>query len=401
MKKIIVLGGNILNGGFRLKKQEYGIEEVCVVDWNKSPAYPGDLHIQLDIKDYQAIWKRVKNWEEVLCIYTSADVGVPSQVRLHKKIGLLAPSDKALKNVAAKGQMAECWKRDRLQDKESMVIETSEEFIPNSANAYIFKPNASSSSRGITILSKDMLTKEHIANACEKARQMSLDGKVIVEEFCEGTEYTVEMLGDNWGNVAVYGISKKYHTQFNKFNKVAVKLHYNPEDVSDGKLDEIAKFAQCCYRSLGLTNSFGHFELICCRDGRIVPVELGARSSGYAATHLVDAISRDCFIKKYSEVIRGGKMKDGICFERDKSSMYFFYNLPECIAKREANLAQYLDNGIEVLDYDRRNLVKGNKFSVVDSDSERPGFEILCGNRESLTISRIAEAEKNFMENFI
>ncbi len=145
----------------------------------------------------------------------------------------MAPTDEALGRAQVKGESTKCWKKAGILNKYSEVLDTPEAFDRYDGKTYIWKPNCSSGSRNITILSGEELTEANARKAWKRAAEASADGKGIVEEFCEGTEYTVEMLGDGYGNVGVYGISKKYHTPYNTRNKIAVNLHYCPPDVSD------------------------------------------------------------------------------------------------------------------------------------------------------------------------
>ena len=103
----------------------------------------------------------------------------------------------------------------------------------NSKYKIVIKPSDSCASRGITILDKKS-SDEELKKAFEKAHDLTTNDFVNIEEFVDGTEFTVEMLGDDYGNVAVFGISKKYHTENALNNKVAVKLE-------DGKIKDYTK----------------------------------------------------------------------------------------------------------------------------------------------------------------
>lgn len=398
---LVILGGNTLHKGFEEIRRKLDIDSIIVIDWNKHPPFFGDLHFQCDIKDTEAILKLPIDFRKVGFVYTSADVAVLTQCKLHKSMGLLTPDESSVFNALIKGRSTDCWRKAGILGKESNVISSKDEILIDGNLDYIIKPNCSSGSRGITILRKNRLTKDDIISAYNKAALASSDGHVIVEEFCHGTEYTIEMLGDNYGNVSVFGISKKYHTPYNQDNKIATKLHYCPNDVSDSELQRIATFGQSCYRAVGLKNSMGHLEVIICGDGRIVPIEIGARSTGFVATHLLDAINHDCMLKTYSEVIRGSNVQDGIVFDLDKSSMYYFYDIRPGIGKHETNLTEYLPKGIKTLAWDREALKCGNEFRVIAADHERFGYEILSGSRNILTINNIIKAEEKFNDRFI
>ena len=101
MRELVIFGGNRLHAGFAMKKQELGIDKIIVVDWNARPDFAGDLSVCCDIKDADAVWaSSAIRWEQVMCVYTSADAGTASQAELHRRMGLLTPAQEALDNEA-------------------------------------------------------------------------------------------------------------------------------------------------------------------------------------------------------------------------------------------------------------------------------------------------------------
>ena len=403
MKDLVVLGGNRLHAGFSLRKKELGIDRVIVVDWNKRPDYEGDVTICCDIKDAEAIWNRPEIcWDNVWCVYTSADAAVASQAWLHKKMGLQIPDKNALVRAQVKGESSLCWEKAGILHKYSRVLNGPEEFDRYDGRNYIWKPNCSSGSRNITILGGNEVTFANVEKAWKLAAEASSDHKVIVEEFCEGTEYTIEMLGDGMGNVGVYGISKKYHTPYNTKNKIAVKLHYCPNDISNFQLEKLASFGQQCYRALGLSSSFGHLEVIVKPDNTLVPVEMGARSSGFIASHLVDLLhKKTSYLSDYAGVLRGEAVKDGITFDGNTSSMYYFYDVRPGTGQQMKTIMDFLPDGIVSYAHDRKGLSNGRHFSPIEADHERYGYEILGGKRDVLTIETVAEAEQKWNDAVI
>lgn len=395
-RQIVLLGGNALNAGFERLREKLDIEKIIVIDWNERPAYLGDQHFQLDIKDTAAIAKLPLDWAQIAFVYTSADVGVRTQVRLHRKLGLVAPTDESVENAIFKNRMRDCWERCHILNKYSEVISDAEEFKDLGCKKYIFKPNASSGSRNITILARDELAPDTVQYAVEFAKRASSDHRCIVEEFIEGHEYTVDMLGDAYGNVGVYGISKKYHTRYNPQNKIATKLHYAPGDVSREELERIGEFGQQCYRALGLTASFGHLEVIVSDSGKIVPVEIGARSSGYIATMLIDIITSKSYLGDYLHVLQGGRVTPGLNFAGDMSAMYYFYDIHPGVCREVRPLLDFLPNKVQSYAFDRSKIEVGRKYGVIQADHERYGFEILGGPKNYLNIENVTKAEKQW-----
>lgn len=401
---ILLLGGNKLHRGFHDWKQRNNVDRIYVFDWNENPGYTGDRHFKEDIKDAEAILTiiRENDFGNIKFCYTSADIAVPTQIKIHEFLGLNHPAIDTVNTAACKGMSTACWKRDGILHRYSEVFSEWEDVtIPERIRSIIVKPNMASGSRAITIIREIKGKQTQMELAFKTAKEQSFDAKVIIEEFVCGTEYTVEMLGDDSGSVAVLGISKKYYTRYVSDNRIATKLHYNPADVCIEKLKKIGEFGQRCYRSVGLKNSLGHLELIVKEDGVITPIEIGARSSGFIATHCLDAINCESALKQYENVLHGHKVENGLIYDQERSSMYFFYDICPGIARKTCHLMQFMPDGISSVQNDREQLYEGNQFQTLSEDAQRVGHEILVGSRDELTIDTIEKAEASFMKEFM
>lgn len=403
MKDLILLGGNELNRGVVKRSKLIGANRVIVFDWNEDPAIKADINVKVDVKDTKSILRRIDSLgiKDIIYAYTSIDLAVKTQIAIHKKFGLMYPNNDSVNNAMEKNKMIQKWQQKGLLNRFSYIVEDEQDVFEKCRNNIcIIKPNMSSGSRGITILNKN-ITIEEARKAIGYAKEFSFDKNAIIEQFIQGTEYTVELLGDSFGNVSVWGISKKYHTPYNTHNKIAVKLHYNSLDVSDELVKRISDHAIKCYKALGLTNSFGHLELIVTDKGIISPLEIGARSSGFISSDLVDAINYESYLEEYSKVIRGKRIFNGYTLKKELSSMYYFYDIPPKKSIDECNLLDFVGEDIYSVDFNRSNLVKNKQFNVIKGDHERVGFEILIGQKNILTIEKIDIAEKRFMSKFM
>ena len=218
---------------------------------------------------------------------------------------------------------------------------------------------------------------------------------IRVEEYA--TEFEIEMLGDSFGNVEVWGIAKKYHSRFNSTNKIATIIHYNPLDVPDSILKKLAEFGISIFKSVGLHTSFGTLEVILDSTGEIHPLDFGARTSGFIGSDLMDAINPPrIFVNEYLDVIRGKKIGNGYTADKDLSSVLIYYDLGDCTIKRESNLMEFLPSTIKSLNHDRSALKIGNHLRIPSKDVERGAFEIISGARKDLTIETILDAEDRF-----
>ncbi len=398
---VVILGGNILNFGVYEYCKNKGYNTV-VVDWSPNANLKGDLFLCIDVKDYQAIIAALRdhNITDIAGAYTSIDLAVRSVNMINRHYGLSSMPDAALDNCLQKAQMTRIWQENNLLNRYSQLFENYDSEIEKLAEEkkIILKPNISASSRGITIIDKggDVNT---LANAFEKAKRESYDKKVIVEEYVEGQEFTCEMLGDHEGNVSVYAISVKYHTENTTNNKIAVKLHYNSNIYPDSIYEKIAETGKACYRSLGFKSCFGHLEILMKPDGTLSPVEIGARSSGYIANPLVTLASQHDFFGGYLSMLSGEKLPPRDYINGSGSSMYFFYDIPyDTEVVHPCSLMEFLPYGVVSSYHNRSKLMtNGYRFSQITNDNERIGYEIISGSRDLMSIGTICQAETKFI----
>ena len=403
-KVFAILGGNKLLKGIHDKLKSYGYI-VVVVDWNEEPAVKGDIHIRHDVKDSQTILKIFKEHNfDIDGAISCIDLAAPSVSAINKAYGLKSMPEK-YNVVLSKEQMAKDWKAagifNRFSER-SDDIKVKEIVELNNKCRIIIKPDVAASSRGITTLEKGS-TEKKIVEAMNLAKEASYNNLCLIEEFVVGREFTVDMLGDDYGNVVVYGISVKYHTPFAGNNRCAVKLHWNSNAYSDEVYKKIALRGRECYKSIGLKNSFGHLEIIMKNDGTLTPVEIGARTSGFIGSHLVPAASERDYLHDYVDMLHGVNIGNEDHINGSQSSMWYKYNIPagySCL--KETSLADYLDSRITIMYNDHCGLQEGETYgSIIDDNTcDNEGYEMIKGAKEVLTYESIRESEAKFLRDF-
>lgn len=398
-KNAIILGGQPLNIGVVDILHSLGFN-IVVIDFRKNIILKNDLHILFDATNPQIVnIVQEKNIENVKLVYTSMDNAGLSQQALCNYYGLLCADKNALEKAHNKNLMHKAWKEKGLLNRESFALnEFNFVKIKNLNDKFniIIKPADSCASRGITILEKGSSLSE-LKEAFDFALENSQNHYVNIEEFVVGIEYTVEMLGDNYGNVSVFGISRKYHTNNTEHNKIAIKLHYNASETDKNLQNRIAEYAIKCYKALGLKSTLGHLELIVKEDGTISPIEIGARSSGFIASHLAQVGTDRIFLQDFMTVQGGEKVYNGFLNHNNISAMYYFYDMPaNKSVKKITNITEYLNPGIKSLYSDRSNIQIGKKYQKLKQDTDRYGFEILVGDKNYLTINAVKKAEEVF-----
>ena len=396
---LVILSASPFNRGIVAAARQRGLA-VIAVDRNDTLDLDNDCHVRADVLDHDGIVRALADLRQFrICgAYTSADIAVGAMNVINRDFCGRAVDSALLAHILSKEAMTAAWRRDGILNRFSQAFTAfSLEMLALVARFdVIVKPDDSSSSRGITILDRGAAQAD-VAAAVAQALAASTDGHVLVEEFVHGQELTVEMLGDGAGHVAVYGISLKQHTENTIRNKIAVRLHYNPPELDDAEQERIAAFARECYRSFGLTNSLGHLEVLRKPDGTLSPVEMNSRSAGFVACPLVDEVSGRSYIADYLDMLSGAPVTDTL-FRSDRSSMYFFYDMPAgSTSRREANLTQFLPSSIVSLFHNRARLAVGTRYDLLTCDNDRYGFEILAGPRAQMTKQLVATAEADFL----
>ena len=404
-KHFVILGGNMLLQGVHDKLKEYGYD-VIVVDWNENPGFKGDLHLQIDVKKSERVIEALKNTNlEIDGCITCIDIAVPTQNRINQWCGNRVMPEKFLK-VLTKEEMRNCWGKAGLFNRISKTDNQMSivEILEMSKNyKLVIKPNIAASSRGITILEKGQDI-DTLIKAIQLAKDCSFDKHCLIEEFIEAEEFTVDMLGDAYGNVCVYGSSIAYQSPNAKNNHIGTKYHYNSTKYSKEVWDKIAEFGIACYKATGLNTSFGHLEIFMKKDGTLMPVEMGARSSGFICSHLVSAASGHDFLYDFIRVLHGEKIQSGHYLCGDTSSMWFGYDIPaNTCSVKESNLGLFLDPGIRIIYSKRTGLVANKHFDYMINDNDRDnlGYEMLVGSRDVLTIENVEKAERDFLNDYL
>ncbi len=403
----VLLGGNKLLWGQVCKLREFGYK-VIVVAWNDQPDITGDLFIQMDVKDAPGIVARLEEMGlrgKVGGALSSIDLAAPTVNAINRWCGNKTMPEK-FDRVLSKNEMRDAWmaagvfnRISRMDDEMSL----DEIFEASSRMKLICKPDVSASSRGITILEKGQ-TREALAEAVKKAKETSFNHRCLIEEFVEGEEFTVDMLGDAYGHVNCYGSSIQHHSLYALNNHVTVIHHWNSRKYDDATWNRIADFGIQCYKALGLHSMFGHLEIIMKEDGSFTPVEMGARSSGFICSHTVSAASGHDYLGDYVKMLHGGEIEPGNYLNGPNASMWFGYDIPSnSYSVKETDITKFLDPRITVLYENHAGLKVHEHYGdyINDGDRDKFGYAILCGPRDILTYESVSESNERFLDEFL
>lgn len=302
-KKIMILGASILQLPAIEKAKEMGLR-VVVVDMNPNAigfeveGIEKEIISTIDIPKILEAAKRHKI-DGIMTLAT--DMPMQAVAAVSKELNLVGiSSDTALK-ATNKAAMRDALKLGNVPIPMFFRVSTKEEYneavqkIKDAGYRCIIKPADNSGSRGIDLL-KDY-EKETIDEAYEYSKQSSRSGDLMVEEYMEGAEVSVETLSVN-GECHVIQITDKLTTEEPYFVEMG---HSQPSRHSDEMKERIAQVAIAANHAIGIKNGPSHTEIKVTKDGPKI-VELGARLGGDNITTFLTPLSTgvnmvECCIK--------------------------------------------------------------------------------------------------------
>lgn len=287
MKKIMILGASILQLPAIEKAKEMGLE-VIAVDMNpeaigfKVPEVTKEV---ISTIDTPAILEAAKKHQINGIMTLATDMPMQSVAVVSHEMGLVGISEDTALKATNKAFM-----RDALKDKSVPIpmyyrVKSNDEFVKavkkirDAGYKCIIKPADSSGSRGVNLLKDNT----DLNVAFDYTVQYSRGGEIVVEEYMEGPEVSVETLAVD-GVVHVIQITDKLTTGMPFFVEMG---HSQPSQLPKEVTDRIKAVAIAANEAIGIENGPSHTEIKVTPNGPKI-VELGARLGGdFITTHLV------------------------------------------------------------------------------------------------------------------
>lgn len=286
-KTIMILGASILQLPAIKKALADGLN-VVVADMNpdaigfKEAGVIKEVVSTIDIKGVLEAAKRHKI-DGIMTL--ASDMPMRTVAAVGKALGLPTIDEETALKATDKARMRDALRCGGVPVPCYYRVETESEFLAAAeklrADGFkpIVKPADNSGSRGVDLIEENS---DHIS-AYENAKKYSRSGAVLVEEYMEGDEVSVETMAVN-GKVEVVRITDKITTGAPRFVETG---HTQPSRLSPEIQSEIARVAIAANAAIGIKNGPSHTE-IKITDGGAKVVEIGARLGGDCiTTHLV------------------------------------------------------------------------------------------------------------------
>lgn len=279
MKKIMVLAAGLLQIDVIEKAKSMGYY-VLAVDGNpKAPGFNvADKAICADIVNEEAMLKIARDEHVDGVIHPCSEVSMAVMGRINDELGLSGISREQAICATNKHLMRKAFEKGNAPSPKSILAQDAEDAWNRLQNEFdtdaILKPSRNSGSRGIAKVSRHM-DKGDFIRAYDEALSESRDHSVLIEQFIEGPEFSIEMIV--WrGDIHVLTVTDKKTTGAPHFVELG---HNQPSCFSDAEVETLKAAAIAGVRALGVDNCACHAEAKL-MNGKAYLMEVGARLGG-------------------------------------------------------------------------------------------------------------------------
>lgn len=331
-------------------------------------------------QDYEGTLAVAKKYNISAVVTAATDKPLVMMARVAKELGLRFYSEETAVWSTDKFQMKQRFIEGGIPCAKGRLISKAEEasdfYFP-----VIAKPRDNSGSRGVILCGNA----EELSAAIDEALQYSKLETILVEEFMEGQEYSIESLHYD-GKSEVIQFTEKTTTEF-PYN---VELgHKQPANLSEEQKDNIkqliSKIADCMH----FENCASHTELKINERGIFI-IETSPRLGGDYITSTLVPISTGINIEDQLLNIAFGNEVDTQIGRVKKASAVCFLNFPEGVVKYIDPKIYEIKNGDNVFSLDLK-LAVGDKVNKITSSLDRYGQVIFLAD----TIEQI-----NYLVNY-
>ena len=283
MKKLLIIGASILQLPAIKKAKEMGLY-VGVADFN--PEAVGikyaDEYFNASTIDENAICDVALKFKPDGIMTLATDMPMRSVAKATAMLRLPGISYDTAVKATDKFEMIKAFKEHGVSSPWYFKVSSLEEILrlkEEISYPCIMKPTDNAGSRGVVLIHDfDELVESYNYSSCE-----SRSGNVIIEEYLEGNEVSVEVMVCD-GEVHILQVTDKLTTGAPHFVEMG---HSQPSSLPSEIIAAIHALAKAAVQAVGINMGPAHVEMMVTQRGPVM-IELGARMGGDCiTTHLV------------------------------------------------------------------------------------------------------------------
>lgn len=385
-KKMMILGASALQVPAIKKAKELGYE-IILVDYDENAVgfSLADVKLVVSTLDQEEVYRQALLYQPDVIITSTSDGPVRTAAYVNEKLGRqpdLSYADSLCATI--KSDM-----RDRLRENGVPIpayyaVHDREEFlaaVKRFSGYCIVKPADNAGSRGVVLLEDHSgHTEEELLKIYEYSKSNSRNGIVMVEEFMDGPEVSVEAMTVN-GETEIITITDKFITPPPYFVEIA---HSEPSRLPEEVQESIKRITRQAVKAIRLLNGPSHTELKITKEGAKV-VELAARLGGDFITSKlvpfstgVDMVGNSVLLATGEEVDLSKKWQKG-------AAIRFIQGTEGTIQKITGDEEACRMEGIEEVVFYKR---EGDAVNGTKSSNDRLGHIIATGETAEEALAR-------------
>lgn len=368
MSKIAIIGASYLQLPAVKKAKEMGHEVICFA-WPEGAICKNhaDRFYPISITDKDRILEICKQ-EKIDGITTVAsDLAVWTVNYVASNMGLVSNPYEWTDITTNKYKMRECFMSHGVPSPSYRLINQLEESLRlNVKFPVIVKPTDRSGSRGIY----KVVNQTQLSSAIEAAMSEGFSSQVLVEDFIDGHEVSVESISFR-GNHHIIQITDKVTTGAPHFVELE---HHQPSSLPTEIKARIKEITLRALDALHIEYGASHTELKISDDGDIKVIEVGARGGGdFIASNLVELSTGYDFMKAIINVSLGIFETPEI-LDKKYSGVYF-------LSKETSWLLEILENASKYPEIEQWE-ISSHSLNSITCSADRNGYMIYTANQK-------------------
>lgn len=332
MKKIMILGASVLQVPAIKESRNMGYE-VLAVDMNPDAIGFQYAHkkIVVSTTDTLRVLQEAKKYNIDGIITIASDRPMKTVAKVCEDLNLIGINEKTAINATNKNCMRNALEKYNVDIPMYFSVNSYNDYInavrkvKDSSYKCIVKPSDNSGSRGIKLIKS--YNKLEIDEAYRHSKENSFSGQIMVEEYMEGPEVSVESLSIN-GECYIIQVTDKLTTGAPYFVEMG---HSQPSSLPNNIIKSIKELTKKATKAIGVEEGPAHTEIKVTKEGPKI-VEIGARLGGdNITTHLVLYSTGINMVKNTIKIALGEQVN--INKEIDMCSAIKYKDCPEGIIK--------------------------------------------------------------------
>ncbi len=272
MKKIFILGGSHLQLDLILEaKRMFFYTIVLDMDKNCIGSNWCDEFLAINIADKEDVLKKAQEYQIDMILTSATELGNITACWVGEQLGLYTNSYQTALNTTDKKRMKGILLKNNLPTSKYSIV-NKDEIINWKQFPCIVKPSDSSAGRGLSYCT----TRSKLEKAIGKASTFSPSKNILIEEYIEGQQYSIETISCDGIHQIIAINSELIHD----LPHIIETGHIIPAIIKSEVEDSIRDLLPIILNAFAIQYGACHIELRVDQNNKISIIELASRTGG-------------------------------------------------------------------------------------------------------------------------